>query len=151
MSLLGERFHSFLCFPPLFLFRVRFLTEHNFVSDFADWVEFSPYEIGMAKYGTFMSPDLFGSKFFMGTVVKKYNENPLHFLMGEYVIESFKNKSNFSSSWTFKFSHRKCETRSGALSFLEDIHLKDFTDMNRHCLFVSYFHGFSFSFGHLSL
>ncbi|NXQ45244.1 PA24A phospholipase, partial [Catharus fuscescens] len=49
---------------------------------FADWVEFSPYEIGMAKYGTFMSPDLFGSKFFMGTVVKKYAENPLHFLMG---------------------------------------------------------------------
>ncbi|XP_038614367.1 cytosolic phospholipase A2 isoform X2 [Tachyglossus aculeatus] len=48
---------------------------------FADWVEFSPYEIGMAKYGTFMAPDLFGSKFFMGTVVKKYEENPLHFLM----------------------------------------------------------------------
>ncbi|XP_043941255.1 cytosolic phospholipase A2 [Protopterus annectens] len=49
---------------------------------FADWVEFHPYEIGMAKYGTFMSPDLFGSKFFMGTVVKQYEENPLHFLMG---------------------------------------------------------------------
>ncbi|XP_053104033.1 cytosolic phospholipase A2 isoform X2 [Hemicordylus capensis] len=49
---------------------------------FADWVEFSPYEIGMAKYGTFMTPNLFGSKFFMGTVVKKYEENPLHFLMG---------------------------------------------------------------------
>ncbi|KAM4641657.1 cytosolic phospholipase A2 isoform 1-T2 [Discoglossus pictus] len=49
---------------------------------FADWVEFSPYEIGMAKYGTFMTPDLFGSKFFMGTVIKKYEENPLHFLMG---------------------------------------------------------------------
>ncbi|TSN30254.1 Cytosolic phospholipase A2 [Bagarius yarrelli] len=48
---------------------------------FADWVEFSPYEIGMSKYGTFMTPDLFGSKFFMGTVVKKYEENPLHFLM----------------------------------------------------------------------
>ncbi|KAI2667485.1 Cytosolic phospholipase A2 [Labeo rohita] len=49
---------------------------------FADWVEFSPYEIGMAKYGTFMSPGLFGSKFFMGSVVKQYEENPLHFLMG---------------------------------------------------------------------
>lgn len=48
-----------------------------------DWVEFSPYEIGMAKYGTFMTPDLFGSKFFMGTVVKRYEENPLHFLMGK--------------------------------------------------------------------
>lgn len=72
---------------PLFLFRLRLLAKHNFVSYFADWVEFSPYEIGMAKYGTFMSPDLFGSKFFMGTVVKKYSENPLHFLMGEYVTE----------------------------------------------------------------
>uniref|UniRef100_A0A8C1GDM9 Phospholipase A2 n=1 Tax=Cyprinus carpio TaxID=7962 RepID=A0A8C1GDM9_CYPCA len=49
---------------------------------FADWVEFSPYEIGMAKYGTFMTPDLFGSKFFRGNVVKKHEENPLHFLMG---------------------------------------------------------------------
>lgn len=49
----------------------------------ADWVEFSPFEIGMAKYGTFMTPDMFGSKFFMGTVVKKYKENPLHFLMGK--------------------------------------------------------------------
>nr|XP_033816691.1 cytosolic phospholipase A2 isoform X2 [Geotrypetes seraphini] len=58
---------------------------------FADWVEFSPYEIGMAKYGTFMSPDLFGSKFFMGTVVKKYEENPLHFLM-----ENIKPKHIFS-------------------------------------------------------
>lgn len=48
-----------------------------------DWVEFSPYEIGMAKYGTFMTPDLFGSKFFMGTAIKKYEENPLHFLMGK--------------------------------------------------------------------
>jgi len=49
----------------------------------ADWVEFSPYEIGMAKYGTFMTPDLFGSKFFMGTAIKRYEENPIHFLMGE--------------------------------------------------------------------
>lgn len=48
-----------------------------------DWVEFSPYEIGMAKYGTFMAPELFGSKFFMGSVVKKYEENPLHYLMGK--------------------------------------------------------------------
>lgn len=36
----------------------------------------------MAKYGTFMTPDLFGSKFFRGNVVTKHEENPLHFLMG---------------------------------------------------------------------
>lgn len=49
----------------------------------ADWVEFTPYEIGMAKYGTFMPPELFGSKFYMGSVIKKYEEYPLRFLMGE--------------------------------------------------------------------
>lgn len=43
----------------------------------------------MAKYGTFMTPSLFGSKFFMGTVVKKYKENPLHFLMGKYLHELY--------------------------------------------------------------
>lgn len=49
---------------------------------FVDWVEFSLYEIGMVKYGIFMVFDLFGSKFFMGIVVKKYEENFLYFLMG---------------------------------------------------------------------
>uniref|UniRef100_UPI00358E2DC2 cytosolic phospholipase A2 isoform X1 n=2 Tax=Myxine glutinosa TaxID=7769 RepID=UPI00358E2DC2 len=49
---------------------------------YADWMEFSPYEIGMSKYGTFMPPRLFGSKFFKGIAVKTYDEYPLHFLMG---------------------------------------------------------------------
>lgn len=61
-----------------------------------DWVEFSPYEIGMAKYGTFMTPDLFGSKFFRGNVVKKYEENPLHFLMGEGSLLMIKNECTLS-------------------------------------------------------
>ncbi|XP_035827713.1 uncharacterized protein LOC101850745 isoform X2 [Aplysia californica] len=49
---------------------------------FQEWVEFSPYEIGMPKYGTFMDSELFGSKFFMGKLVKKFDEQPLHFLQG---------------------------------------------------------------------
>jgi phospholipase A2 len=46
-------------------------------------VEFSPYEIGMPKYGTFMDAEQFGCKFFMGKLVKQYKEPPLHFLQGE--------------------------------------------------------------------
>lgn len=65
------------------LYSIFLLMECLMFQMLSDWVEFSPYEIGMAKYGTFMAPDLFGSKFFMGTVVKKYEENPLHFLMGK--------------------------------------------------------------------
>ncbi|KAK3584072.1 hypothetical protein CHS0354_014971 [Potamilus streckersoni] len=49
---------------------------------FQEWVEFSPYEIGMAKYGTFMRSELFGSKFFMGKLCTQYEEPPLHFLQG---------------------------------------------------------------------
>ncbi|BFZ00505.1 hypothetical protein BsWGS_03542 [Bradybaena similaris] len=49
---------------------------------FQEWVEFSPYEIGLPKYGTFMDSELFGSKFFMGKLVKQYKEQPLHFLQG---------------------------------------------------------------------
>lgn len=49
---------------------------------FQEWVEFSPYEIGMPKYGTFMDSKYFGSKFYMGKLVKSYEEPPLHFLQG---------------------------------------------------------------------
>ncbi|XP_006023934.1 cytosolic phospholipase A2 isoform X1 [Alligator sinensis] len=80
LSKMKEKVNNAQCALPLF----TCLHVKPDVSElmFADWVEFSPYEIGMAKYGTFMPPDTFGSKFFMGTVVKKYKENPLHFLMG---------------------------------------------------------------------
>ncbi|KAK6194956.1 hypothetical protein SNE40_000480 [Patella caerulea] len=49
---------------------------------FQEWVEFTPYEIGFPKYGTFMDSTLFGSKFFMGKLCTKYEEAPLHFLQG---------------------------------------------------------------------
>ncbi|KAF5916717.1 hypothetical protein HPG69_005512, partial [Diceros bicornis minor] len=80
LSSLREKVNTAQC--PLPLFTCLHVKPDVSELMFADWVEFSPYEIGMAKYGTFMAPDLFGSKFFMGTVVKKYEENPLHFLMG---------------------------------------------------------------------
>lgn len=47
-----------------------------------EWVEFSPYEIGIAKYGTFMKTEHFGSKFMVGKLIKQHPESPLHFLQG---------------------------------------------------------------------
>ncbi|KAL9980809.1 hypothetical protein ACROYT_G009447 [Oculina patagonica] len=49
---------------------------------FAEWVEFTPYEIGMDKYGTFMRTELFGSKFFCGKLIEKFPESPLYYLQG---------------------------------------------------------------------
>ncbi|XP_042855448.1 cytosolic phospholipase A2-like isoform X3 [Penaeus japonicus] len=49
---------------------------------FSEWVEFSPYEIGIAKYGTFMKTEEFGNKFIVGKKIKHFEELPLHFLQG---------------------------------------------------------------------
>lgn len=45
-------------------------------------MEFTPYEIGMDKYGTFMKTELFGSKFFCGKLIEKFPESPLYYLQG---------------------------------------------------------------------
>ncbi|XP_076823546.1 cytosolic phospholipase A2-like [Clavelina lepadiformis] len=49
---------------------------------FHDWVEFSPYEIGIAKYGSFMDTTHFGTKFFCGVKAEEFQESPLHYVMG---------------------------------------------------------------------
>lgn len=48
-----------------------------------EWVEFSPHEIGMAKYGTFMKTEDFGSKFFCGKKLTPFPEPPLHYMQGK--------------------------------------------------------------------
>lgn len=50
---------------------------------FLEWLEFSPYEAGFAKYGTFMKTELFGSKFYFGRVLKKFEEPDLRYLQGK--------------------------------------------------------------------
>lgn len=55
---------------------------------FQEWVEFSPYEIGIAKYGTFMKSEDFGNKFIVGKKIKHFEELPLHFLQGKILLFS---------------------------------------------------------------
>ncbi|XP_005904037.1 cytosolic phospholipase A2 delta [Bos mutus] len=50
--------------------------------DFKEWVEFSPYEVGFLKYGVFVPPELFGSEFFMGRLMKRLPESRICFLEG---------------------------------------------------------------------
>lgn len=49
----------------------------------SEWVEFSPYEVGFLKYGAFVPPELFGSEFFMGRLMKRLPESRICFLEGE--------------------------------------------------------------------
>ena len=53
------------------------------LSSCAEWFEFSPYEVGMQKYGAFIPTELFGSEFFMGRLMKRLPESRICFLEGE--------------------------------------------------------------------
>ncbi|XP_069861788.1 cytosolic phospholipase A2 beta [Dipodomys merriami] len=50
--------------------------------EFGEWCEFSPYEVGLPKYGAFIPSQLFGSEFFMGRLVKELPESRICFLEG---------------------------------------------------------------------
>lgn len=56
--------------------------ELTWVHLFAEWVEFTPYEVGFLKYGAFIRAEDFGSEFFMGRLMKKLPESRICFMQG---------------------------------------------------------------------
>ncbi|XP_004380713.1 cytosolic phospholipase A2 epsilon [Trichechus manatus latirostris] len=50
--------------------------------DFREWCEFSPYEVGLQKYGAFIPAELFGSEFFMGRLMKRIPESRMCYMLG---------------------------------------------------------------------
>ncbi|NXX19598.1 PA24F phospholipase, partial [Podargus strigoides] len=50
--------------------------------DFAEWCEFTPYEVGFHKYGAFVRTEDFDSEFFMGRLIQKRPEPRICFLQG---------------------------------------------------------------------
>ncbi|XP_028710297.1 cytosolic phospholipase A2 delta isoform X2 [Peromyscus leucopus] len=68
---------------PLPLYLSLNVKENNLDTlHFKEWVEFSPYEVGFLKYGGFVPPELFGSEFFMGQLMKRLPESQICFLEG---------------------------------------------------------------------
>ncbi|XP_055028390.2 cytosolic phospholipase A2 zeta-like [Misgurnus anguillicaudatus] len=48
----------------------------------AEWCEFTPYEVGISKYGGFVPAQNFGSEYYLGHLVKKLPETRVSFLLG---------------------------------------------------------------------
>ncbi|XP_068574974.1 cytosolic phospholipase A2 zeta-like [Cebidichthys violaceus] len=46
------------------------------------WCEFTPYEVGIQKYGAFVQTEDFGSQFFLGRIIKKLPEVRIPYLIG---------------------------------------------------------------------
>ncbi|XP_009568343.2 cytosolic phospholipase A2 epsilon [Cuculus canorus] len=67
---------------PLPIYMILNIKEDYSLSEFKEWVEFTPYEVGFLKYGAFIRPEDFGSEFFMGRLMKKLPESRICFLKG---------------------------------------------------------------------
>ncbi|NXO01778.1 PA24E phospholipase, partial [Rhinopomastus cyanomelas] len=65
---------------PLPIYMVLNIKEDYSLSEFKEWVEFTPYEVGFLKYGAFIRAEDFGSKFFMGRLMKKLPESRICFM-----------------------------------------------------------------------
>ncbi|TRZ26299.1 hypothetical protein HGM15179_000911 [Zosterops borbonicus] len=49
---------------------------------FREWLEFTPYEVGLLKYGASIRAEHFGSQFFMGKMIKKLPETRICYMQG---------------------------------------------------------------------
>ncbi|NWU70619.1 PA24E phospholipase, partial [Pterocles burchelli] len=49
---------------------------------FREWLEFTPYEVGLLKYGASIRTEHFGSEFFMGRLVKRLSEARICYMQG---------------------------------------------------------------------
>ncbi|KAM8920849.1 cytosolic phospholipase A2 delta-like [Pelodytes ibericus] len=56
--------------------------ENETTLSFKEWCEFSPYEVGLLKYGAFIRSEDFGSEFFMGRLIKRLPESRICYLQG---------------------------------------------------------------------
>ncbi|XP_011816447.1 PREDICTED: cytosolic phospholipase A2 delta [Colobus angolensis palliatus] len=102
---------------PLPLYLSLNVKENNLETlDFKEWVEFSPYEVGFLKYGAFVPPELFGSKFFMGRLMRRIPEPRICFLEAIWsnvfslnLLDAWYDLTTSGESWK---QHIKDKTRS---------------------------------------
>uniref|UniRef100_A0ABM5FAA4 Phospholipase A2 n=1 Tax=Pogona vitticeps TaxID=103695 RepID=A0ABM5FAA4_9SAUR len=67
---------------PLPIYMVLNTRDKYSLPEFKEWMEFTPFEVGLLKYGAYINSEDFGSKFFMGRMMKKIPESQICFMKG---------------------------------------------------------------------
>ncbi|XP_045142390.1 cytosolic phospholipase A2 zeta [Echinops telfairi] len=78
---------------------------------FSEWCEFTPYEVGLPKYGAYVPTELFGSEFFMGHLMQLHPEPRICYLQGMW-----------GSAFAASLNEISQKTIGLSLSFLVDSH-----------------------------
>lgn len=63
-----------------------FIWTCNWYDFVVEWMEFTPFEVGLLKYGAYIRAENYGSKFFMGRMMKKIPESQICFMKGAFKI-----------------------------------------------------------------
>ncbi|XP_061467310.1 cytosolic phospholipase A2 epsilon-like isoform X2 [Rhineura floridana] len=67
---------------PMPIYMVLNTRDKSSLPEFKEWMEFTPYEVGLLKYGAYVRSENFGSKYFMGRMMKKVPESRICFMEG---------------------------------------------------------------------
>ncbi|KFP62767.1 Cytosolic phospholipase A2 epsilon, partial [Cariama cristata] len=93
---------------PLPIYMILNIKEDYSLSEFKEWVEFTPYEVGFLKYGAFIRAEDFGSEFFMGRLMKKLPESRICFMKGLWSnVFSY----NLLDAWHLSDPTERCSLR----------------------------------------
>ncbi|XP_033030300.1 cytosolic phospholipase A2 epsilon-like [Lacerta agilis] len=95
---------------PLPIYTAINVKEKYSTLDFNEWIEFTPYEVGILKYGAFVRAEDFGSEFFMGRLMKRIPETRICYMQGMwssifslnllYVWNNAQSPEDFWHKWT---------------------------------------------------
>ncbi|VDI26880.1 leucine-rich repeat and coiled-coil domain-containing protein 1 [Mytilus galloprovincialis] len=88
---------------PLPLIAALHVRNEETIKTYNEWIELSPYEVFMPRYGAAIDMKNFGDRFYGGFITKEYGEQPIHFLQGS-VIKRTTNKlfNNFDATFVGK-------------------------------------------------
>ncbi|XP_053331007.1 cytosolic phospholipase A2 delta-like [Spea bombifrons] len=81
--------------------------------DFKEWCEFTPYEVGLTKYGASIRTEDFGSEFYMGRLMKRHPEPRICYLQGLWgnvfslnLVDTWYLTTQLDTFWEHWMKHR---------------------------------------------
>nr|XP_055028411.1 cytosolic phospholipase A2 delta-like [Misgurnus anguillicaudatus] len=103
----------------------------------AEWCEFTPYEVGLLRYGAFIPAQNFGSEYYLGHLVKKLPEIGMSSLLGIWssvfsfnLTEIWSFVTGVTPFWSSKIGEKVTHTDTdGKASTLDTVHVSPMTEL----------------------
>ncbi|XP_026520114.1 cytosolic phospholipase A2 epsilon-like [Notechis scutatus] len=99
---------------PLPIYMILNTRDKYSLQEFKEWMEFTPFEVGLLKYGAYIRAEDYGSKFFMGRIMKKIPESHICFLKGMWsnvfsynLLDAWHKMDSSEDSFWYSYTHDK--------------------------------------------